>query len=788
MPTPKDFPRRWFPLKLRVPDSQSKALWNCEKRFVGVDAGRQSYKTELAKRKLVMSLIEPKPWSDPRYFYGAPTQRQAKLIAWEDLKQLVPKRWLRDPETDIRESELCIRTGFGTELHVVGMDKPERIEGKTWDGGVLDECFVAGTPVDTPYGTIPIEFIVPGQKVINAAGMGTVTAVKEKQKKRLAVVRSKVYTFVCSPNHPFLTGKGWVKAVDLRKGDYLVTTTEAMRVMWEAAGREEPSLCAEPILQQVLLGEVAYATAGNKGESVYCRSSGEDQQEGEGEIRGWWTDDRSEYQEDYGIVSIARPGCAREDQQAAERDRASANSKGRQRIGIDETTSHTLEEAREIIHGRSLHIDRIAKDQGQRAKLFHRHSKQEGYAGNRSGRPFSSHTCSSRIGSEEGRISQEVRVDGVEIYEQGSACFDRYSSGKDHVLLYDLTVDTHPSYSVASVLVHNCSDLKWHEAELAIFPMIAARNGWLWRLGVPKRTGVGATQFREFCEEARSSNDPETAAFTWPSSDVMTSDQLLWYQEHWDAKDCDEQLGGHWQDGGGGIFHAFSSTNERACNFDPELPMIVSCDFNVDPMAWVIGHPRDGGRYIEWFDEIWERDTNTPAVLKILWDRYGDKTNGTISFYGDATGRSRKSSASQSDYLHIANHKKFKAKGATVHFPAGNPAVADRFAACNAVLRNALGNVRCFFDPRCEHLLIDVKGRGYKPGTTDPDDKGDVGHATDAWGYATYMLFPIETIEGSSKITIHMPKDNSKGKGNGKGNGRSSPRVRRSRGRKHARR
>ena len=80
MPTPADFPRRWFPLRFRTPDSEAQAYYNSRARFNGCDAGRQSYKTELAKRKLVMGLIEPKSWDDPRYFFGAPTQRQAKFI------------------------------------------------------------------------------------------------------------------------------------------------------------------------------------------------------------------------------------------------------------------------------------------------------------------------------------------------------------------------------------------------------------------------------------------------------------------------------------------------------------------------------------------------------------------------------------------------------------------------------------------------------------------------------------------------------------------------------------
>lgn len=98
-------------------------------------SGRRSGKTELAKRKLVLSLMDGKPWKDPRYFAAAPTRAQAKRIFWDDLKALVPGEWI----SKVSEGELCIRTRFGSELWVVGLDKPQRIEGVPLDGGVLDE-------------------------------------------------------------------------------------------------------------------------------------------------------------------------------------------------------------------------------------------------------------------------------------------------------------------------------------------------------------------------------------------------------------------------------------------------------------------------------------------------------------------------------------------------------------------------------------------------------------------------------------------------------------------------
>lgn len=105
-------------------------------RFNVVPAGRRSGKTEIAKRRLWLALLKGSAFGPPRLFAAAPTRDQAKKIYWDDLKRMAP-RFMLDGEP--RESDLIIRVQGGGELHVVGMDKPERIEGQPWDGGVLDE-------------------------------------------------------------------------------------------------------------------------------------------------------------------------------------------------------------------------------------------------------------------------------------------------------------------------------------------------------------------------------------------------------------------------------------------------------------------------------------------------------------------------------------------------------------------------------------------------------------------------------------------------------------------------
>lgn len=126
-------PRRWSSLR---PHPAGEAYTTSPHRFNTVPAGRRSGKTERAKRKIVMRALSASFDWEPRYFAGAPTRDQAKRIFWKDLKAMVPPDMLAGKPS---ESDLMIPMVNGSEIWVVGMDKPARIEGSPWDGGVLDE-------------------------------------------------------------------------------------------------------------------------------------------------------------------------------------------------------------------------------------------------------------------------------------------------------------------------------------------------------------------------------------------------------------------------------------------------------------------------------------------------------------------------------------------------------------------------------------------------------------------------------------------------------------------------
>jgi hypothetical protein len=124
---------RWYllkdhPVQLALVRAVSEGV-----RFPVVPSGRRSGKTERAKRYMAKQAMTN---ANEKYFLAAPTYAQAKKIWWDDIK-LLTHSYCHSHKPS--ESDLIVFMPNGTEIHVIGLDKPERIEGINWTGGVIDE-------------------------------------------------------------------------------------------------------------------------------------------------------------------------------------------------------------------------------------------------------------------------------------------------------------------------------------------------------------------------------------------------------------------------------------------------------------------------------------------------------------------------------------------------------------------------------------------------------------------------------------------------------------------------
>lgn len=110
--------------------------WDDPHRFKVLVCGRRAGKTTLSILKLIHDAVQKEsrfPW-----WYGAPTYKQAKQIAWNLLKYYATPD-IRDPKYD-NETELSIRLRNDNKIALKGFDNPTSLEGLGLEGIVVDEA------------------------------------------------------------------------------------------------------------------------------------------------------------------------------------------------------------------------------------------------------------------------------------------------------------------------------------------------------------------------------------------------------------------------------------------------------------------------------------------------------------------------------------------------------------------------------------------------------------------------------------------------------------------------
>ncbi len=200
-------------------------------------------------------------------------------------------------------------------------------------------------------------------------------------------------------------------------------------------------------------------------------------------------------------------------------------------------------------------------------------------------------------------------------------------------------------------------------------------------------------------------------------------------------------------------YYAFSDSNVVRLDFDPELDLLLCCDFNISPMSWLlcqrIGDGSDSD-LVHVLDEIVVSETSTPAqcrqvdvVINKLLPTYMSQVR--LRIYGDASGANRNTSGAPSDMWimkkHFGNQPIYRA---SFHFDKTNPLQRDRVSAVNRLLGNIdeiAYRKRLLIDPRCRELTDDLRQvawasdshRNPTGGLSKVDPKR--GHISDALGY-----------------------------------------------------
>jgi PBSX family phage terminase large subunit len=162
----------------------------------------------------------------------------------------------------------------------------------------------------------------------------------------------------------------------------------------------------------------------------------------------------------------------------------------------------------------------------------------------------------------------------------------------------------------------------------------------------------------------------------------------------------------------------WSIENEQDVVYNPDYPIHLSCDFNIDPMSWVLAQRIEGIYYF--FDELVEENCTTQEAVSLFIKRYPHHKAGII-INGDASGQNRStqsSSNSATDYTIIQNALRQSGYPAVrLDVKSCNPPVNNRIAAWNACTLNQNNLRRLIINPkRCKWLKWNVENLKYISG------------------------------------------------------------------------
>jgi hypothetical protein len=289
-------------------------------------------------------------------------------------------------------------------------------------------------------------------------------------------------------------------------------------------------------------------------------------------------------------------------------------------------------------------------------------------------------------------------------------------------------------------------------------PMLADRKGRALFIGTPR----GRDHFYDLYRAAGNQKNWSVFQYTTEQGGNVAAEELNSAAREMDERTYRQEFKASFENLTAGlIYYAFDRTeNIRVMEFNPRLPLFWSLDFNVNPMCSVIGQ-RDGNR-IRVLDEIVLADSNTGAACDEFLRRasgwrsqYGGAVQ--LDIYGDATGNSRSSSASRTDWQIVKEVFNTRGNGFVrrFHVLSANPAVRDRVNCVNAVLRNTVGEHRLTVDPRCQQLILDFEkvhwrmdSNGNSLGELDKSDPART-HVSDALGYMVAREFGMKSKGGN---------------------------------------
>ena len=203
------------------------------------------------------------------------------------------------------------------------------------------------------------------------------------------------------------------------------------------------------------------------------------------------------------------------------------------------------------------------------------------------------------------------------------------------------------------------------------------------------------------------------------------------------------------------------SVQVREIKYNPDLPLHLTCDFNVDPMCWEMAHKTT--EKVFYFDELAIENTHTRECAEEFIARYGNH-RGKIIVNGDASGNYRSSTSEYTNYAIILQilRKHFGNDRVELAIRDFNPPIINRINAFNQRIKTNKGIFNIYVDPKCKKLIYNIDYLKFKAGSSKiatptlaeilrDNDLKYLGHPFDAASYLVEYYWAITDTEAKKE-------------------------------------
>jgi hypothetical protein len=292
-------------------------------------------------------------------------------------------------------------------------------------------------------------------------------------------------------------------------------------------------------------------------------------------------------------------------------------------------------------------------------------------------------------------------------------------------------------------VVDEIADIKataWQENIRPLFDTIGMEDSWCWLIGVPD----GLNHYYDLAEYAKSSGDPEWGFYTWKSSDILSEKAIASAKRQLDPRAFRQEYEASFETASGRVYADYSNDNHSDIEFNAELPIYWTHDFNFTPMSSAICQIVAGKVHV--VDEIILESAVARESAAEFIDKFQGCKQQTVRIYGDASGHAGEKHGHASDYIEI--RQALQAAGfenVTMKVPRSNPSIKDGQNSLRAKILNAAGERSFFVNPvKAKHVDKGLKTTQLKEGSTFQEEDSTYQHVTTALRYFTNVEWPIQ--------------------------------------------